>query len=237
MRYCLSFILSILFFTHGIAQKRFKSFTEGKYYVGNALDFMMLSTAIVSKPGSSSKLTTPRFTAFVNFGFTLNHDINAKWGWSTGLGLRNMGFIEKEDELTIKRRVYSVGVPFGFKYGDLRNRKFKFFGAGVDFPFHYFEKRFVERSDKIRNNEWFSDRTPKVMPFAFIGQSFDPGITFKLQYYPLNFLNEDFATSDNIKLYEGYKVNLILFSLGIDIHYNMYKRQQREYLDLKKGKE
>ncbi len=216
-----------------------------RFYFGNGLDMAMLSTAFFSKPGRSTQLTVPRFTTFVNLGFTVNYDFSKNFGLLTGLGLRNMGFIEKQGDSTIKKRVYALGIPLGIKIGDLRNRNFVFLGGAIDLPFNYREKAFISRGNKEKFNEWFSDRTPRIMPSVFVGYSFDPGITFKLQYYPGNFLNTDYeqirnynGTGPHLAIpeqpYAGYKVNLLLLSLGIDIHYNQYKIQEREYQKQKK---
>lgn len=213
-----------------------KKVVPARFYAGNGLDLAMLSTAFVERPGQESKLTAPRFTALVNIGFTLNYDVSRHFGIFSGLGLRNMGFIESfnDEDSTIKRRVYSLGVPLGFKFGNLRNRNFVFLGGGADFPFHYKEKRFTKRSDKQKTSEWFGDQTPRVLPFVFVGYSFDPGITLKAQYYPTNFLETDYTNSAGVKPFTGYKVNLLLLSLGIDIHYGQYKIQEREYQREKK---
>lgn len=213
-----------------------KASERKRFYLGNGTDLAMLSTAFVSKHGSAIKPTTLRFTAVVNFGFTFNYDFNKRVGLLSGIGIRNMGFIEKERDSTIKRSVYSLGVPLGFKIGDLRNRNFFFAGGGIDIPFHYREKGFIQRNDKKVLGEWFSERTPRIMPFIFAGYSFDPGITLKLQYYPGNFLNTDYDPNYAMP-YAGYKVHLLLLSVGIDIHYNQYKIQEREYQEMKKERE
>lgn len=206
-------------------------------YVSNGYDLAMLSTAFVSKPGQGTELTLPRFTAIVNIGFHFNYDLSKKAGIFTGIGLRNIGFIEREGDLHIKRRVYTLGVPLGFKIGDLRNRNFAFIGGGLDIPFHYKEKTFTERSDKKKSSEWFSKKNVPVMPFVFAGHSFDPGITVKIQYYPFNFMNTDYTDDAGYRPYAGYKVNLLLLSIGLDIHYAQYRIQEREYQELKKERE
>ncbi|RYZ52783.1 MAG: hypothetical protein EOP49_08810 [Sphingobacteriales bacterium] len=212
-----------------------------RFYTGNSLDFAILSTALLSAPDQSTKLTMPRFTIFVNWGINFHYDLNRFFGLFSGLDIKNIGYIDKYEELTVKRRVYSLGVPLGIKIGDLRHRNFFFAGGGVDMPFNYREKVFEKRGDKEKFNEWFSDRTPRLMPFVFIGNSWDPGITLKLQYYPGNFLNTDFVDNDGpagvpVKPYSGTKANLILLSLGIDIHYAQYKIQEREYQEQKKAR-
>jgi hypothetical protein len=213
---------------------------NGRFYIGNGYDFAMLSTAFVEKPGSPVQLTMPRFTALVNIGFNFHYDINRRLGFYTGLGITNIGFIEKIADSTIKRRVYALGIPFAIKLGDLRTRNFVFLGGGIDIPFNYREKGFASRrGDKEKFSEWFSRRTPAVMPFVFLGKSWDPGITLKLQYYPLSFMNEDFretpdGSTNELKPYAGYNVNLLVLSLGIDIHYGQYGLQEREYQRQKK---
>lgn len=210
---------------------------QKRFYIGNGLDFAMLSTSITSRPGKSTYLTIPRFTAIVNFGFSFHYDLNEHFGFLSGIGLRNMGFIDKYGDSTVKRRVYSLGIPLGVKLGDLRNRNFVIAGGGLDIPFNYREKGFVRRGDKTKFNEWFSERTPHVMPFVFAGYSFNPGFILKLQYYPGNFLNQDFIDNMGGKPYTDYDVHLLLLSVGIDIHYSQFRIQEREYQELKKERE
>ena len=213
-----------------------------RLYTGSSFDFAILSTSI-EQSGDRSNLNTPRFTAFTNWGINVHFDMSRYFGIYSGAGIRNIGYIEKSGDLTIKRRVYSLGIPLGVKLGDLRNRNFYFGGVGIDLPFNYREKVFEKRGDKEKFNEWFSDRTPKVMPFVFAGYSMDPGIILKLQYYPGNFLNQDY-TEEALHMppapyrpYSDKKVNLILLSLGIDIHYAQYKIQEREYWEWRKARE
>lgn len=226
---------------HDNQTKRFELVQKRKkFYVGNGLDFAMLSTTTFSKPGVTEKLTNPRLTAVVNLGFTFNFDLEKKLGIYTGIGIRNLGFVEKIKDSTIKRRVYALSIPIGIKIGDIRNRNFLFVGGGVDIPFNYREKGFVKRSSKQKFNEWFSERTTTVLPYVFIGYSFDPGITLKFQYYPGNFMNTSyteshFLTSPGYKTYAGYNVHFYVISLGFDIHYAQYKIEERAYKKSKKA--
>ncbi len=218
---------------------RYAAPVESRFYTGSDFDFAILSTALLERPRESSQLTIPRFTAFVNFGFHAHYDPNRRFGLFSGLNVKNIGFIQKIGDITAKHRVYTLGIPLGIKFGDLQNRNFYFLGGGVDLPFNYREKVFERRGDKDKFNEWFSDRTARFMPYVFIGKSWDPGVTLKLQYYPTNFMNPEFAEDINglpVRPYAGYNVNLILLSLGIDIHYGMYALQQKEYLEWKRNR-
>jgi len=191
-----------------------------KAYFSTGIDGYILSTTLKQRTGESLNLSTPRFTGFVNIGVHINYDFSRHSGIYTGLGIKNIGFIEKfnNPDYTIKHRVYTIGVPLGLKLGDVRYGSYLIVGGGLDLPFNYREKAFEKRSDKQKFNEWFSDRTPAVMPYVFVGVHLRPLLAFKLQYYPANFMNRDF-TVNGIKPYQDYDVRLIMLTLGIDIPY------------------
>lgn len=193
-------------------------------YVSSGFEGNILSTAMLERPGKSAKLTTPRYTIFFNGGMNLNYNFSNAAGFFVGLSIKNIGFIEKYDnpDSTVKRRVYALGIPIGLKFGNMMKGNYVMLGGGVDFPFNYKEKGFVKRSDKDKFNEWFSDRTPAVMPYVFVGFRLNPGVSLKFQYYPGNFLNPDYTTTENgmtIKPYDGYKVNLMFVSFAVNIPY------------------
>jgi len=181
----------------------------------------VLSTAWLNKH-EVSKMTIPRFTAFYRFGVNANYDFNKNFGLMAGVNIKNIGFIEKNGEVTTKRRVYTAGIPLALKIGKVKQGHYFMLGGGVDFPFNFKEKSYVKRGDKDKFNEWFSDRTPAVMPYVFIGAHVHPCFAVKLQYYPSNFLNPDFSEavgSGFFKPYADYDVKLIMLTLGFDISY------------------
>lgn len=188
-----------------------------KWYWGNALDGAIFSTATMQRPGLPDRLGTLRFSLFFNFGFTYNYNFNNHVGLYTGVDIKNVGFIEKRGDSTIKRRTYNIGVPIGIKIGDMNSRNYGFFGAGLDMPFNYKEKGFVNRSDKQKFNEWFSARTPTFMPYVFAGMAVKGG-TIKVQYYLTNFLSTDYVKG-GVKPYDGYNVHLLLVSFGMAINH------------------
>jgi hypothetical protein len=200
-----------------------------RLYWGNSMDMAIFSTALMQRTGESQKMSTLRFSYVLNFGFNLNYDFSKHAGLFTGIGIKNIGFIEKVQDSTIKRRVYTIGIPLGIKFGNLQSRNFGFIGGGIDMPFNYREKGFVKRNKKEKMSEWFSDRNETFMPYVFAGLSVKPGITAKIQYYPGDFLNTDFKETKNGVTYKPYayfeKLNLLTLSIGIDIH---YKKQPKE---------
>jgi hypothetical protein len=201
------------------------------WYLGNSFDGAIFSTAVFEKPGNNRKvLPTIRFS-LINIGYHFNYDFDEHFGIFTGIGIKNLGFIEKEADSTIKRRVYTLGVPLGFKLGNLQKRHYGFIGGGIDVPFNYREKGFVRRSDKTKFNEWFSDRTPAVMPFLFLGFAYGSGNTVKFQYYPGNFFNQEFEEESGgvtSHPYRGYTANIMCLTFGLDIHYKRHNNKKKE---------
>ena len=212
-------------------QAQMKSAPTKQAYLSTGMDGYILSTAInnAGLKTAGSSIGTPRFTAFFHLGVNVNYDFNKNIGMYTGLGIKNIGFIEKFDltDYTVKRRVYTVGIPIGVKIGNVKHGSYFLAGGGVDFPFNYKEKGFVKRNDKEKFNEWFSNRTPAAMPYVFVGMHMRPLLTFKVQYYPGNFMNSDFQQQDAsgfiYKPYQGYDVKLLLFTAGFDISYKPKK--------------
>ncbi|MBW8685668.1 hypothetical protein [Chitinophaga rhizophila] len=141
----------------------------------------------------------PRFTFFFNIGTNWNYDFGRNVGMFTGINLKNIGMITKDDidSVKLKRRVYTLGVPLGFKIGDLRRGFYFFAGGSYDLAFNYKEKKFINGDKKEKFNEWFSDRTPLLMPSLFAGLRMSPGFGVKVQYYPNNFFNKEYKETGN----------------------------------------
>lgn len=199
-----------------------------RWYLGNSFDGAIFSTAFFERPGQNQELTPLRFS-MLNFGYHFNYDFDQYFGIFTGLGLKNIGFIEKIGDSTTKRRLYTLGVPLGFKLGNLQKHHYGFIGGGVDMPFNYREKRFVKRNDKAKFNEFFSDRTDRFMPYLFAGFAYGAGMTFKVQYYPSNFFNTEYEEHPNegtVRPYRGWNANLLYVTLGIDVHYKKHEKKK-----------
>ncbi len=201
-----------------------------KFYVGGEID-AIFSTATIhhdagilavnsTSPQSVNTLGIIRFTG-TNIGATFNFNFSHHIGLYTGIDIKNVGYVEQDNGYTLKRRVYNVGVPLGLKIGNMASDKGYFFlGGGLDAPINFNEKYYHDRDNKKRINEWFSDRTPSLMPYAFIGASFSQGVTVKAQYYPNNFLNTNYTDNSGYMPYKGTDVNLVLLSIGFRIGFS-----------------
>ncbi len=183
-------------------------------YFTTGVDFATVSTAFGNITGDDANFRMPRLS-MINLGTQFHINISKNVGLYTGANIKNIGFIEKykNPDSTVKRRVYAIGVPLGIKVGNIERGAYLFAGGGIDIPFNYREKGFVKRSDKTSFNEWFSDRTPHVMPYAMIGYTWHLGFTVKAQYYLTDFMNQGFEI-EGTKPYDGYKVHLMLFAVG-----------------------
>lgn len=200
-----------------------------RFYIGGIMDGAIFSTASGTSP-DNTKISTVRFTYGFNIGATFNWNLGRHFGVYTGLDLKNIGFIEKESDVTTKRRTYNLGVPVGIKIGNMSpKRMYVFFGGGADAPINYKEKTFTVRNEKTKYNEWFSKATPAIMPYVFAGIGLPHGMTLKAQYYPNNYLNPDYVYK-GAKVNTGYDVQLMLFSLGFYINYSKHHDMVKKHV-------
>jgi len=189
------------------------------YFTGG-LDGLLFQSARIEQPGEDDELGTLRFAPVFNLGLHYHADAGNAIGFFTGLDIKNLGYVDRDGELRVKRRVYTLGLPLGIKFGDMPRKHYGFLGGGVDVPFNYREKRFTDRDDKQKFNDWFSDRTPSFLPYVFAGYKAAGLFVIKAQYYPGNFLNTDFTETVGgltVRPYAGQNVNLFFVSLGFDV--------------------
>ena len=163
-----------------------------------------------------------RFSPVLNLMYRINYDVTKFLGFDAGLGIRNVGFImnfpDTENHLKKKFRTYNIGIPIGFKIGDLNQKHPFFFFAGneIEMPFHYKEKTFEngDKTDKIAG--WFSKRSELFTQSVYAGVQFPQGFSIKFKYYLTNFFNKDFSYYQDgiaLKPYAGMDVNVFYFSI------------------------
>ncbi|WP_201747860.1 hypothetical protein [Chitinophaga vietnamensis] len=213
-----------------------------RIYVTHGGEGALLSFASM-KNNDEHVRNIPRFSLFFNIGTNFNKDFSKNFGIFTGLNIKNIGLISKPtDSLKLKQRVYTLGIPLGFKIGDLSGGSIFFFaGAECDLAFNYKEKQFVDGKKVHKFNEWFSDRTPLLMPSFFAGARVHPGFGLKVQYYPQNFFNKDFKTTDKgntVYPYKNMEANLVFVTLSYNFNGIEYfkVRKKRHYMRMKSGK-
>lgn len=210
--------------SHRIASETSKQSASNKVYFTTSFDGNVFGTSMFTKHGVYQGMTTVRYTTFMHVGTNMHYNFNKYSGLFVGLNFKNIGFIEKYENVdsTAIRRAFTVGVPVGLKFGNMDKGNALLIGGGVDLPFHYKEKGFIKRNNKEKTREWFSNRTATYLPYVFVGIQIKSSIVIKAQYYPTNFMNPDFTINEGgvtYKPYDGYNVNLLLFSLGFNLNY------------------
>lgn len=174
---------------------------------------MMFTLSNYTGPGDTGR-TIVRFSAFPNLEFAYNVDGNGIFGAYIGLGLQNHGLIW-DDGQRHKRRALSISVPVGLKFGDHENNKFFMIGGQIEYLFHYKRKDWNSVSSsntKVKQSSWLSDAVNPVQPSVHLGIC-RSNLFIRLKYYPLNFFNNEFTTSQGILPYAGSQSNI--FALGI----------------------
>lgn len=186
-----------------------------RVYLAGGGDGSIFSFASVKDDGSRVP-NTPRFSLILNIGSTANYDFSNHAGFFSGINIKNVGFITRQDSFKLKRRVYTLGVPVGFKFGNFNEDFFFYFGGQYDLAFNYKEKRFVGHKKVNKFNDWFSNRTPALMPSLFAGLKMHD-FNVKVSYYPDNFFDTDFQETKGgvtTRPYEGIKARLFFVSFG-----------------------
>lgn len=189
--------------------------TDNKIIFSSSGDATMYQWGLLEK-GSKTYTNSLRVAMFFNAGIQANKSFSDNFGAKLGIGVHNLGFAHRQDSFTTKSRVYSIQIPLFLRFGTLEGAHF-IAGGGIDLPFHYKEKWYVEKKDKQKISEWFSKRNAAIMPFGSVGYKFKKGLSLRLDYYFSNFFNPNFTNANNLQPYKYVKENLIVLSLG-NIH-------------------
>ncbi|HEX6170571.1 MAG TPA: hypothetical protein VFZ33_12815 [Chitinophagaceae bacterium] len=191
---------------------------KSKAYVTSGGE-LIFSFANVEQNGNSES-STMRFSPVFNLQVMLNQDMNKNFGLFTGLAVRNVGYImndykDPSNNLFYKKkfRTYNLGLPLGFKVGDL-DKTFFYGGYEIEMAFTYKEKTY-EGGDKIdKISGWFSDRNELFQHGFLAGVQFPRGVNLKFKYYLSEFHNQDYTTNAGIKPYGGLKSNIFYVSVN-----------------------
>jgi hypothetical protein len=132
-----------------------------------------------------------RFSAFFNFQSQAHFDFSPRMGLYTGIGCRNVGFINKlNDSIRIKQRSYSLGIPLALKFGSMNKKIWIACGTEAELMFAYKQKVFFG-GEKFKNYEWLSDKVNLFNPSLFVEIKFKEGTYLRAKYYLKDFLQKD----------------------------------------------
>lgn len=190
---------------------------------------MIFSFAKIKKNGSDVN-SNLRWSPVFNLQVLRNHDFTQHFGVFHGFALRNVGFIydiPSSDSLK-KFRTYNIGIPVGFKLGNVANNGFFFYG-GYEFelPFHYKEKTFVNDDKKDKISVWFANQTERWTQSVYAGFNFPGGLNIKFKYYLNGFFNKDYTetikdnTGAEVKYQPFKNFDANVFYIALD--WNVFK--------------
>jgi outer membrane protein with beta-barrel domain len=214
-------VLSVLVTIYSSGQKT----SPSKAYVTSGGE-LIFSLANIEQNGSSEN-STLRFSPVINFQVMVNKDLSKNFGLFTGLALRNVGYIipdykDTSNHLSYKKkfRSYNLGIPVGFKVGNL-DKTFFYGGYEIEFALAYKEKTY-EDGDKIdKITGWFSSRQELFQHGFFVGVQFPYAANLKFKYYLSEFHNRDYVNNAGIKPYGALKSNIYYFSLCFFLFRNL----------------
>ncbi|MFN4123194.1 MAG: hypothetical protein ACK4GL_07810 [Flavobacteriales bacterium] len=180
-----SWCLLLGFYLSGLAQEE----SPKRTYVKTAGE-IIFSAGVLEIQGAQVDPVV-RFSAFFQSQEQLHIDISKNIGIYTGIGSRNIGFINRiNDSIRIKQRVYSIGIPLALKIGNMRYGNFLAIGGEAEFFTQYKQKTFLnQRQNKVdKFSEWFSNRVNVFNPSVFAEYNFDGKRYIRLRYYLNDFL-------------------------------------------------
>jgi hypothetical protein len=190
---------------------------------------LIFSYANINYNGSETS-SVLRFSPVFNVQTLVNKDMSDKFGVFTGLAVRNVGFIydvPDQPGVRMKHRTYNLGVPIGFKIGNL-DKAFLFGGYEFEIPIVYKEKTFVNEDKQDKTTIWFSNRVNTWNNTVFLGVQLPAGLSVKFKYYLTNFFNKDYESTTSgvtTKPYANSDYNVFYFSLTA----NLFKGTDFEY--------
>jgi hypothetical protein len=138
-----------------------------------------------------------RFTGFFNAQSQRHYNFSNHFGIYTGIGIRNVGMLNKYDlpggKFEMKNRAYSIGIPLAIKLGGMENGNYIALGAEAEYMFHYKRKIWYNGND-TKMSEWFSNQVNPFNPSLFADIRFHNGTFFRFRYYLNDFLSNKETT-------------------------------------------
>ncbi len=191
-----------------------QSFAQKKPYFTNEGD-MIFSYGLATDSAGKDVTSHVRFSAWYHFGKTLNIDFSKSAGFITGLDLINVGMITKPIEgITVKQRAYSLGLPVGFRFGNLDKRQFITLGAVGEVMLDYKEKVFDGNKKVQKHHEFLSNNTNLFNQSVFLKYQ-KKSVYICAKYYLMDFLKPSNINVDGIPIVRAYPKTSQLFYISI----------------------
>lgn len=146
--------------------------------------------------------TNTRFTLWFNYTQQLHINFTNNVGIYTGAAIRNVGFITQNENVkvggqdavaeTVKRRLYTLGIPLALKLGAFDRHMFIYGGGEMELAIAYKEKRWID-GGKSKKTDWFGSQTDRFLPSVFAGIQFPRGINVQYKRYLNDFLRPEYG--------------------------------------------
>jgi len=201
--------------------------SEKRFYSSTSLE-MIFSFADIDVDSVNAS-TVLRWAPVLNIQFIYNFDMNKNLGFFTGIDMRNLGFIWKNDKgEKWKHRVYTLGLPVGIKLGNLKSGMFVYAGYQIEYAFNYKEKYFLNGSKKTKDVYWFTNRVNVWQSSVLLGLNFPGGANLKFKYYLTDLLDNEYEefNEDGVKVkpYAAFnKSQIFYFSLSFNMFHRDYE--------------
>lgn len=207
-------------------------YSQSKFYNTYGAE-MLFSFANIEDHGQEAN-SIVRWAPVLNIQSNLNTDISENFGLYTGITLRNVGYtydnyLDPETQNIYKKkfRSYNLGIPLGFKIGNL-SEFYVFAGYEIELPFAYKEKTYRDGAKINKTITWFSDRQQGFQHGFMVGAQMKTGANITFKYYLSEFHNQDYVDADGFKPYDELKSNIFYLSLGFMMFRELYTKPQSE---------
>ena len=238
INYSMKKIVLILFFfiyilgNNSFAQK--KETSGRKIYSSWGLEWIFSKTDF----NINSEKDIIRFSVWFNFQSYWHYDFNKNIGLSWGVGLKNLGYIQKLTDNNIyienythwnstekkyiinkgkglslsklKRISYMIDFPLLLRIGNLKKSNYVFLGVSLAIPFYYKEKSWIDNEKKVYTT-WFTDKLNMFLPITFVAYQFSFGMSMKISYSWKGIMNPLYKIEKQF-VYEDKP--FIMFSIG-----------------------
>jgi hypothetical protein len=224
-------LIICLLFSYGFSAKAQKKYAAHQ----TDLIFSLSSMNTTNDPTSA----VMRFSGFLNHEEQLHFDFGKTIGMYTGLGVKNIGFINRFEnhKTNFKQRAYALGIPLAIKIGHLNNQAFVALGGELNLMVHY-KQKFLYNDTKIKSGEWFSDKVTLLNPAIFLQIKFLKSQTITFKYFLNDFLQYQSSglTLPNGTLISDYGRSSKLFYISWGSHVAIKDPQAKKEQELQKLK-
>jgi len=180
---------------------------------------MLFQQGLVKDNAGKNVTGVLRFAPFGNFTWQAHKDFGNKFGIYTGIGCKNVGFISKYDTLVVKSRAYSLSVPLGLKFGNMKEETYFYIAGEFLAQIDYKEKVFLYGDKSKRKNS--NDINP-INYSAMVGfnmKAFTIGVEYTFNnFYGTGYNLVPEKSKPNTSYATPSKSNILTFFIGFRVN-------------------